>query len=97
MPLEPGKSRAVFSHNVSEMIKSGHPQAQAVAAAYREAGEKRHDKLDAIIEDCDLYDAMHNRADSWDSLVKKLESEGKSHEYATKIAGKVYWEQQGKK
>ena len=97
MPLEPGKSRAVFSHNVSEMVKSGHPQSQAVAAAYREAGEKRHDKLDAIMEDCDVYDAMQHRSDSWDGLVEKLVKEGKSREYATKIAGKVYREQQGKK
>lgn len=36
MPLEKGKSAEVFSRNIAEMIKSGHPQAQAVAAAYRE-------------------------------------------------------------
>lgn len=36
MPLEPGKSREAFSHNVAEMVKAGHPQKQAVAAAYRE-------------------------------------------------------------
>lgn len=33
MPLAKGKSRAVISHNISEMMKSGHPQKQAVAAA----------------------------------------------------------------
>jgi hypothetical protein len=37
MPLEKGSSRATISHNISEMEKNGHPQAQAVAAAYREA------------------------------------------------------------
>lgn len=36
MPLEKGKSRAAFSHNVREMMNSKHPQKQAVAAAYRE-------------------------------------------------------------
>lgn len=96
MPLESGKSRAVISHNVAEMRRAGHPEDQSVAAAFRKAGESRSDKLDAIMEDCDLYDAMHNRTDSWDSLVAKLMKEGKSKEYATKIAGKVYKEQQGK-
>ena len=33
MPLKPGKSKAVISKNISEMVKSGRPQAQAVAAA----------------------------------------------------------------
>lgn len=41
MPLEKGKSKAAFSHNVHEMVKAGHPVKQAVAASYREAGEKR--------------------------------------------------------
>ncbi len=36
MPLSPGTSTAIFSHNVSEMIAAGHPQDQALAAAYRE-------------------------------------------------------------
>lgn len=41
MPLEKGKSRAAFSHNVRTEIKAGKPQKQAVAIAYREAGEDR--------------------------------------------------------
>lgn len=36
MPLEKGKSREAFEHNVREMVKAGHPQKQALAAAYRE-------------------------------------------------------------
>ena len=39
MPLRKGKSKATFSHNVAEMVRAGHPQKQAVAAAYRGAGE----------------------------------------------------------
>lgn len=35
MPLKHGKSQATFSSNVSEMVKAGHPQKQALAAAYR--------------------------------------------------------------
>ena len=36
MPLEKGKSRAAFSHNVRTEMKAGKPQKQAVAIAYRE-------------------------------------------------------------
>jgi hypothetical protein len=33
MPLASGSSKEVISENISEMVKSGHPQNQAVAAA----------------------------------------------------------------
>ena len=36
MPLEKGKSQETVSHNVSEMVHSGYPQKQAVAAALSE-------------------------------------------------------------
>lgn len=39
MPLTKGSSKATISHNIEEMVKSGHPVKQAAAAAYREAGE----------------------------------------------------------
>ena len=39
MPLEHGRSSAVFEHNVSEMVHAGHPVKQAVAAAYQEKRE----------------------------------------------------------
>jgi hypothetical protein len=35
MPLNKSKSEQAFHQNVSEMIKAGHPQKQALAAAYR--------------------------------------------------------------
>jgi hypothetical protein len=38
MPLQPGKGKKVVSSNISEMIKSGYPQKQAVAASLRKAG-----------------------------------------------------------
>lgn len=44
MPLHPGKSRETFSENVREMMDAGHPQKQAVAAAYREQRGKRKTK-----------------------------------------------------
>jgi hypothetical protein len=39
MPLSKGKSQAVISENIREMMKAGHPQDQAVAAAMRMAGK----------------------------------------------------------
>lgn len=41
MPLKSGSSRATLSHNIAEMVRAGHPQRQAVAAAYRKAGKGR--------------------------------------------------------
>lgn len=35
MPLEQGSGEEVFSHNVAELVKFGHPQKQAVAIAYK--------------------------------------------------------------
>lgn len=45
MPLTSGKSKAAFSSNVRAEVRAGKPQRQAVAIAYREAGED---------EDCNL-------------------------------------------
>lgn len=41
MPLKKGKSRAVISSNISEMVHSGHPHRQAAAAAMRMAGKRK--------------------------------------------------------
>ena len=38
MPLEAGKSREIFGHNVAELIRAGLPGAQALAAAYQKSG-----------------------------------------------------------
>jgi hypothetical protein len=37
MPLKTGKSKKVISENISEMIESGHPKKQAIAASLNQA------------------------------------------------------------
>jgi hypothetical protein len=37
MPLKKGSSRNIIGENIKEMIKSGHPQKQAVAASLNQA------------------------------------------------------------
>jgi hypothetical protein len=39
MPLESGKSKEAFSHNVEAEMKAGKPQKQAVAIAYSKQRE----------------------------------------------------------
>ncbi len=41
MPLKKGKSKAVVSANIRELMHSGRPQKQAVAIAMRSAGKAK--------------------------------------------------------
>jgi hypothetical protein len=50
MPLKAGSSREVVSENIREMMRSGHPQAQAVAASLKKAGLSRSDAADWLDE-----------------------------------------------
>ena len=44
MPLLKGKSKRVVSRNISELVKSGRPQRQAIAIAMSKAGKSRKKK-----------------------------------------------------
>jgi len=44
MPLKRGSSEETFSENVSEMVRSGRPREQALAAAYRQKREGKRKK-----------------------------------------------------
>ncbi len=50
MPLLPGSHPDIISHNIHEMIASGHPHNQAVAAALHNAGVKRSKRAKKILD-----------------------------------------------
>lgn len=44
MPLKSGSDKATISMNIKEMMASGHPQKQAIAAAMNNAGKSKPKK-----------------------------------------------------
>lgn len=61
MPLRSGKSKKAFSHNVEVEIEAGKPKKQAVAIAYREAGEDIEIEEDELDIDCVVDEAPRVR------------------------------------
>lgn len=76
MPLESGKSKKAFSHNVEVEMNAGKPQSQAVAIAYSKKGED-------IEVDCEGYDA--NPEVEIEAAIEAGEKELK-HQKAAKAA-----------
>jgi hypothetical protein len=60
MPLEQGSSRETISRNIAEMVKSGHPQKQAIAAAFKPAGKSNATDADPRL--CELLGAYFRTA-----------------------------------
>ena len=49
MPLKKGSSKEVISSNIREMVKSGYPKNQAVAASLNKAGKSRFQKTKKLM------------------------------------------------
>jgi hypothetical protein len=82
MPLQKGSSKETISSNIAELVKAGHPQKQAVAIAYKEAGQS-HDEKDCSMQDC----LMHPKKKTVD--FKHFTVEDKMNFYAPGELGKT--------
>lgn len=85
MPFTAGSSQTTISHNIEEMVKSGHPVKQAAAAAYSKArGDevspawpgKDEDYVQDRISDTGpkFRDDLSARMDACSSMLKMLSS-----------------------
>jgi hypothetical protein len=84
MPLHKGSSNATVSKNVSEMMHSGHPQKQAIAASLREAGKSYYD---ATAQRSDFTIGKDN-PDHPHAIFAKLDELSAKCDALAKVAGK---------
>jgi hypothetical protein len=68
VPLKEGSSRAVISENIAEMVASGHPQAQAVAAALRQAREDEAMPAEAGAQEAQMQATQRPSVTSTDEI-----------------------------
>jgi hypothetical protein len=68
MPLEKGSSQETIGHNIAEMIKSGHPRDQAIAAAMSSAGKSRKDTDEGTF--ARVINGVKRLADRLDAMVR---------------------------
>ena len=50
MPLLHGKTKAIISENIREMMHAGHPQKQAIAASMRMAGKPKKKRKKSTLQ-----------------------------------------------
>ena len=82
MPLQDGSSRETISHNISEMMKSGHAQDQAVAASLKKAGKSnqydegssmgRDEIIQKLVEQGGVAEQLANMTDDQLAMVYKI-------------------------
>lgn len=65
MPLKKGSSHAVVSSNISEMMKAGHPQKQAIAAAMSMKRKAKKMAEGGMVEEegSEMEEGSHNMGD----------------------------------
>ena len=94
MPLDPGKSRTAFEHNIRTEVEAGKPQKQAVAIAYAEKGRGDADWRSRVDAACSMMDGLCVADAAKQSLAEFVKTEFTAGRHPdigiTAIAGDYY-------